>query len=278
MELYELRQLVAFAECGTLSNAAESLHLSQPALSRNMKKLEEELGIPLFVRGKNHLALNENGTYVLALAKELLADADALQAKARAYDRKSRTISLGLCAPAPAWILTPLLSSQFPDKTIQTEIAEESTLLAGLDNGSYQLIVLTELPDQEHYFAKECGHENLMFALPKGHRYAQRKSLTFAEMNGENMLLMNDIGFWRFVHSSKMPDSRFLTQSDRFSFDELVRSSSLPSFTTNLASKFIDSGAERVNVPISDPDASVTYYLVGRKEQKQVFRSLFTAL
>ena len=42
MELYELRQLVAFAECGTLSNAAEALHLSQPALSRNMKKLEEE--------------------------------------------------------------------------------------------------------------------------------------------------------------------------------------------------------------------------------------------
>ena len=278
MELYELRQLVAFAECGTLSNAAESLHLSQPALSRNMKKLEEELGIPLFVRGKNHLALNENGTYVLTLAKELLSDADALQAKARAYDRKSRTISLGVCAPAPVWLLTPLLSSQYPDKTIQTEIAEEPALLAGLENGSYQLIVLTAPPDKEAYFAKECGHENLMFALPKGHRYAKRKSLTFAEMNGENMLLMNDIGFWRFVPSVKMPDSRFLTQSDRFSFDELVRSSSLPSFTTNLANKFIDSGADRVDVPISDPDASVTYYLVGRKEQRKMFRSLFGTL
>lgn len=278
MELYELRQLVAFAECGTLSNAAESLHLSQPALSRNMKKLEEELGISLFVRSKNHLALNENGTYVLALAKELLSDADALQAKAWTYDRKSRTISLGLCAPAPIWLLTPLLSGQYPDKTIQTEIAEESALLAGLESGSYQLIVLTEQPAGDKYFAKECGHENLMFALPKDHRYAKRKSLTFAEMNGENMLLMNDIGFWGFVPSVKMPDSRFLTQSDRFSFDELVRSSSLPSFTTNLAHKFIDSGADRVDVPISDPDASVTYYLVGRKEQKQEFRSLFTTL
>lgn len=279
MELYELRQLVAFAECGTLSNAAEALHLSQPALSRNMKKLEEELGIPLFVRGKNHLALNENGTYVLALAKELLSDADALQIKARAYDRKSRTISLGVCAPAPVWLLTPLLSSQYPDKTIQTEIAEESALLAGLENGSYQLIVLTAPPDNEAYFVKECGHESLMFALPKGHRYAKRKSLTFSEMNGENMLLMNDIGFWKFVHSSKkMPDSRFLTQSDRFNFDELVRSSSLPSFTTNLANKFINSGADRVDVPISDSEASVTYYLVAKTAQKKMFHSLFRAL
>ena len=41
IELYELRQLQAFADTGTLSDAAESLHLSQPALSRNMKKLEE---------------------------------------------------------------------------------------------------------------------------------------------------------------------------------------------------------------------------------------------
>ncbi len=45
-----------------------------------------------------------------------------------------------------------------------------------------------------------------MFALPRGHRYARRKSLSFAEMNGENMLLMPDIGFWNFVCRDKMPD------------------------------------------------------------------------
>ena len=49
-ELYLLRQLAAFKEYGTLSEAAERLYLSQPALSRNMRKLEEEIGVPLFVR------------------------------------------------------------------------------------------------------------------------------------------------------------------------------------------------------------------------------------
>lgn len=52
IELYELRQFAAFASAGTLLEAAEVLHLSQPALSRNMKKLEEDLGIPLFIRKK----------------------------------------------------------------------------------------------------------------------------------------------------------------------------------------------------------------------------------
>lgn len=278
IELYELRQFAAFADCGTLSEAAEILHLSQPALSRSMKKIEEEIGVSLFIRRKNRLELNENGAYVVELAKKVLADADALAVKAQAFDRKNRTISLGICAPAPSWVLTPLLSSLYPGKMLQTEISEENALLSGLENGSYQLIVLTRVPEGDRYFAKECCRESLMFALPKGHRYARRKSLSFAEMNGENMLLMNDIGFWDFVRTEKMPDSRFLTQSDRFSFNELVEASTLPSFTTDLANKYIETGKGRIEVPVSDPEATVTYYLVCRKEARKEYSALFGAL
>lgn len=278
IELYELRQFVAFAECGTLSEAAENLHLSQPALSRSMKKLEEELMISLFSRRKNRLELNENGEYVLGLAKEILSKADSLVVDAQSFDRRHRTISLGLCAPAPGWLVTPRLSSLYPDKMIQTEITEENALLTGLNSGVYQLIALPRKPNGEAYFSKECGQELLMFALPKGHRYARRKSLTFAEMNGENMLLMNNIGFWNYVHTEKMPDSRFLIQSDRFSFNELVETSTLPSFTTDLANKYIETGKGRIEVPISDPEATVTYYLVCKKGMKKEYLVLFSAL
>ncbi len=277
IELYELRQFAAFADAGTLLEAAEILHLSQPALSRNMKKLEEELGVSLFSRRKNRLELNENGKYVLTLAKELLADADSLVEKAQAYDRKNRTISFGVCSWAPSWLVSPLLGSLYPNKMLQTEIAEEKLLLSGLENGTYQLIALSHKPEGEQYAAKVCGKESLMFALPKGHRFIRRKSLSFAEMNGENMILMNDIGFWNFVRTEKMPDSRFLTQSDRFSFNELVRSSTLPSFTTDLAKKYFGTEDIRVEVPISDPEASVTYYLICLKSARKEFRTLFSA-
>lgn len=52
LDLLELEQLAAFAEYGTLSKAAQELHISQPTLTRTMKRLEEEFGVPLFVRGK----------------------------------------------------------------------------------------------------------------------------------------------------------------------------------------------------------------------------------
>lgn len=111
--------------------------------------MEEKLGIPLFIRRKNRLELNENGKYVFSLAKELLADADSLVEKAQAYDRKNRTISFGGCSPAPSWLISPLLGSLYPNKMLQTETVEEKQLLSGLENGRYQLIALSHKPEGE---------------------------------------------------------------------------------------------------------------------------------
>lgn len=277
MEFYELQQFVAFADAGTLSEAAENLHLSQPALSRNMKKLEQDLGIPLFDRGKNKISLNPNGEYVLSMARTLLRDVDALVVNAREFDRRRHTISLGTCAPAPVWTLAPLLTNLYPHMSLQTETKKEDQLFAGLLNNTYQLIATHEYPDDEVFYCKKCGSETLMFALPKGHKYARRKTLSFADMNGENMLLMPDIGFWNFV-KEKMPDSRFLTQSDRFSFNELVQASSLPSFVTDLSELYKITPSGRCNIPISDKAATVTYYVSCLKSRKQEYRELFALL
>ncbi len=278
MELYELRQFAAFADAGTLSEAANFLHLSQPALSRNMKKLENDLGVTLFIRQKNRLELNENGKYFLELSKMLLTDADSLKAKLRDFDQKNHTITLGVCAPAPVWRLVPFISNLYPHMALQTEMDDSNRLLSDLSSDVYQLVAVHQKPQESSFYFKECCHENLLFALPKGHRYAKRKSLSFAEMNGENMLLMSNIGLWDFVRTEKMPDSRFLIQNDRFTFNELVQASSLPSFVSNLSQKYTETAGGRINVPISDKEASVTYYLVCKKERKEEFQPLFAAL
>ena len=61
IENYLLEQFVGFAEHGTLLKASEELHISQPSLSRSMKKLEEEFGVSLFHRENSKIALNETG-------------------------------------------------------------------------------------------------------------------------------------------------------------------------------------------------------------------------
>ncbi len=76
MELRHLRYFAAVAAHGSFSRAANNLHLTQPALSRQVKDLEEEIGVPLFLRGKNTVTLTEAGEIFYEEARDLLARAD----------------------------------------------------------------------------------------------------------------------------------------------------------------------------------------------------------
>jgi hypothetical protein len=91
------------------------------------------------------------------------------------------------------------------------------------------------------------------------------------------MLLFSEIGFWHDMPVKKMPHSRFLLQNERFAFNELVSSSILPSFTSDLVQRHPEQHAgstHRVSVPILDKEAHVTYYccyLPKNRERLQAF-------
>ena len=144
--------------------------------------------------------------------------------------------------------------------------------------GEYHIILLPFCPEDEDLDSRKWGEEHLSFLLPKRHRFARRKSLSVSEMNGENMLLFQDIGFWHDLVVEKMPDSRFLLQTERYTFKELIKNSTMPVFTTDYAYDSISDvgpalAGSRVEVPIIDPEFNVSYYLVCRKEDfKKIMR------
>lgn len=274
LDLWELQQFVRFFYTGTLAEAAEQLHISQPTLTRSMKKIEAEFGISLFTRTKNRIALNESGTLAAQEAELVLRQTESMLRRVREFDRANRTISVGVCTPVLLPDLVRRLSRAYPEAAISSEVKKLPLLLEGLRNGAYQLVLLPARPDDPELFSQEFERENLLFCLPKKHRLAGRKSLSLADMNGENMLLFQDIGFWYDLVSEKMPDSRFLVQSERYSFQELVENSVLPSFSTDLSS-LLPTPRERVDIPITDPEVQVTYYLVCKREHKKILETLF---
>ena len=85
-ELAQLEQLLAFAKHKTLSKAAEEMHLSQPALTRSMQRLEEDIGVPLFERKKNKLSLNENGKLAVEFAEKIIFDVHTMPVRLREFD------------------------------------------------------------------------------------------------------------------------------------------------------------------------------------------------
>lgn len=275
IELYQLMQLVSIEKYGTLSKAAEALHLSQPALTRSMQKLENELQVSLFHRQKNKIEFNSNGKMALEYARKILDQIQVMTKEIRHFDRTQHTIFIGSCAPAPLWEILPTLSDLYPDMTISTEIKECEMLIRGLKDGTYQMIILPYSVDLEGVSCTEFRKEHLFFSLPKAHPLSGRKALHLKDLNGETMLLRSRIGFWDRIVQEKMPDTHFLVQEENFAFDELVKASVLPSFTSDLAIKRDGDTPSRISVPILDKEANVSYYCLVNQNNQMASKSSF---
>lgn len=258
-ELSQLEQLLAFARYGTLSAAAEHLHLSQPALSRSMRRLEEDLSVPLFTHAKNKIAFNENGELAVKYAEQIVREAREMKTNLLAAERARHTIFVGSCAPAPLWTLLPNLSALYPDMTITSEIRGLDLLKEKLLDKTYQLIVLPYAIEETGFACQEIGEEHLCFTLPPAHPLAHKTSLHLADLNGETMMLRPNLGFWFDLVKNAMPDTNFLTQ-DEDAFDELVRFSVLPTFVTDLSLQRSGAPEGRVIIPIEDEAVNIHYY------------------
>lgn len=261
LDLYELEQFVAFSELGTLSKVAEKFHISTPSITRSMQHLEESFGVSLFSRGKNRVELNETGEIAVEYARKLLQDASQTIDQVRAFEMRRKTIIVRSCAPAPLWELLRKLNSKHPDMMISSAICQNEEVLSSLKNGSCDIGILP-FPLEN---SMEFMHENLFVCVPPDHELAAYDTLTFSEINGFNFLLRTELGFWDTLCREKMPASKFLVQTDADAFEELVRASSLPCFATDYGQSLHPSYASRVNIPLTDPEAHVTFYITRYK-------------
>ena len=275
IEIYLLEQLEGFDRCGTLSAAAEELHLSQPALTRSMKKLEEIIGVPLFNRQKNRLTLNENGKLAAEYARRVLVEDREIVERIRAFDRSNRTISIGSCAPVPLQQVIPMITRAYPEMTVSQSLGPDKELLKRLEEEEYNLVIVHEQPE-DLFCWKRCGTEKLFIAMPVTNPLAGHKGIWLKDLEGVSILLFSQIGFWHDLCLEKIPHPRFLMQDDFNTFGELAFASALPIFTTDYwiaRREYPEDG--RVLLPILDEEASVTYYLACRQKEKKRFQSLF---
>ena len=264
----DLEQLTAFAKYGTLVKAADALHISQPTITRTMKNIEDCFGVKLFERGKNRIRLNGTGERAVEQAEKVLDAARQMMTTVREYDRSLRTIVVESCAPAPLWFVVPQLAKKYPAMTLSSSLAENEEIIEHVREGSCHVGIVLTPCTKYGIHSRPYIKENLSVCLPLNHPALQNAptSLAFRDINGFNCLLRSRLGFWDDLCRREMPVSRFLVQENDDEFRELMRNSTLPIFITNLAKYSEDDMNGRMSVPISDPKANVTYYLVSVKD------------
>jgi len=129
MTLVQLRHLISLAQSGSFTRSAQALFLTQPALSRSIQALEDELGQPLFDRVGRRSVLTPFGTQVLQRARQLVFEADELAASGQQMrEGRSGTVRIGLGSGPGAMLMTPLLKTMARSHpSVHIEIARGHT-------------------------------------------------------------------------------------------------------------------------------------------------------
>jgi LysR family hydrogen peroxide-inducible transcriptional activator len=196
MEMHQLRYVVAVARARNFSRAAGDCHVSQPSLSQQIQKLEDELGERLFDRMKRDVRLTPCGEEFLHRAVRILEEVDAAKREAAdATDMLRGTLTIGVL-PTIAPYLLPDAMAQFIKKFPGVEIVvqEDTTArLLKLAQGYEIDFALASHPIHgEHFEVKELFSEELLLALPPGHPLTRKRSVAAADLEGERLIVMKE--------------------------------------------------------------------------------------
>jgi LysR family hydrogen peroxide-inducible transcriptional activator len=198
MELQQLKYFCAIADTGSFTRAAQKTHVSQPSLSQQIRKLEDELGARLLDRLGRTVQLTELGRSFLPRARAVLRDLEA--ARSDVVERKasiSGPIAVGVIPTIAPYFLPPMLatfSRKYPE--VRVAVVEEITplLLERLRSGSMDVaIAALPLLARSHDFQSfPLRVEKLFAVLPKRHPLAKRRALSLGEIQDDPFVLLRD--------------------------------------------------------------------------------------
>jgi len=196
MELHQLRYLVAVARTGNFSRAAAQCHVSQPSLSQQIQKLEDELGERLFDRLKTRARLTPAGEAVHERAVRILAEVEAARREAGESQALTRgSVAVGVLPTIAPYLLPRVLPgfrTAFPGLT--TVLQEDTTaqLLGWLAACELDLAIVSLPVTDKRVETETLFSEELRLALPPQHPLVKRPVIRLADLEAERFILMKE--------------------------------------------------------------------------------------
>jgi DNA-binding transcriptional LysR family regulator len=192
MELRDLRYFVAVAQHHNFSRAAEQLHVSQPALSEQIKKLEDELGVVLFERTSRGALLTDAGQALFPQAQTVLAQAEAAVDIARTVAHGVvGSLTLGFIDSAALAILPPLIRrflERYPQVKLRLRELGTHQQLEAVEAGEIDVGIVRGPVWNPRLAGRRIATESLLVALPAHHRLADAKVVALGDLHDEGFI------------------------------------------------------------------------------------------
>ncbi|MGH2876091.1 MAG: LysR family transcriptional regulator [Solirubrobacteraceae bacterium] len=194
MELRQLRYLVALAEELSFTRAAASEHVAQPALSQQIRRLEEEVGLALVERTTRHVALTEAGEALVARARRVLTELRAAETELqglRGVDTGHVTIgAIHTMGPIDLSLALALFRDQHPHVglTVREHASEEMAEMLRVDELDLAFLSVTERVEAHGLALHQLVSEELVVLLPPGHALSRQREVRMAELAREQFI------------------------------------------------------------------------------------------
>lgn len=282
MELTHLIQFKAIADCNTMTEASEKLHVSQPALSTTLRKLEKELGIRLFDRAKNHISLNTAGKIVLNHTNNILEQVEQMKKDLYLHEYRNHIFSIAFCDPGPMWYCVPKFSVSYPEIEVKSRLFEdiekyEELLLSEL----YDVVITSNPIDTMEITFIPFVKEQLLLSVPKSNPLSCIEEISLRnELNPITIdaLFVGGIYFQtqqKFLNELKDKITLKLCE-DYFLFSQKMKKTDIISLSTKLVKHYRDDGENRVLIPITDKELSIDYYVCYLRKNRSKINNFIT--
>lgn len=196
MNLRDLHYFLALADTRHFGRAAEACHISQPTLSTQLKKLEDELGVALFERAPRNILLTPAGELILVHARAALAQVKLMHDIAQhTKNPESASVKLGIFPTLGPYLLphvVPNIRKRFP--TLELLLVEEKTetLIQQLKIGRIDAAILAEPVHDDQFESLALFVEPFVLALPANHPLTKQRTLGLSELEKQHLLLLED--------------------------------------------------------------------------------------
>ncbi len=196
MNFRDLEYLIALEELKHFRKAAEKCFVSQPTLSGQIRKLEDELNVQLMERSSRKVIFTQAGLDIVAKAKTILLEAKSLKEIAKSYNEPMQgTLHIGLIptvAPYLLPVIIPIIKQAFPELELYLHENQTHVLLKQLEEGDLDCLMLALLPGMEQFKRIDLYDEPLELALSDQHRWSMQHEVDLNELNGEHVLMLAD--------------------------------------------------------------------------------------
>jgi LysR family transcriptional activator of glutamate synthase operon len=198
MDLRQLRYLVALAEERNFTRAAAREHIAQPALSQQIRRLEDELGLALVERTTRRAELTEPGRLLVDRARRILAELDAAQNEMlglRGMQAGHLTIgAIHTMGPIDLSLALAIFHERHPgvELTVREHSSEEMAEMLRVDELDLAFLSVTERIESRGLGLQQLVSEELVVLLPREHRLGSRRRLRMAELAGEEFISFRD--------------------------------------------------------------------------------------